>query len=127
MVSLTANPWVTEHAQRDADGRRSPTVRDEDVVLITDVDEFLRRGPGGTFPVAALSQQLLMYAADWLVPEQEHLCSVVASGLYMHGKLASAVRDGRYGYHALRSAGRHITWVGGVKGQQQKFADQLPP
>lgn len=121
-LPVTGNPWVTEHAQRDRGWAAvEDQVRDSDVVLIADVDEFpSAEALEGTFPVAALSQQLSMYAADWVV-EQEHLCSVVASGRYMHGKLASAVRDGRYGYHALKSAGRHITWVGGIPGQQQKL------
>ena len=115
-------PWITEHAQRDAGWAAvEDQVRDQDTVLVGDVDEFPNhRALEGVFPVAALSMRLLMYAADWETP-QEHLCGVVASGRYMRGKLPSAVRDGRYGYYAIKNAGMHITWLGGIEGQRAKL------
>lgn len=122
-LPVTGNPWVTEHAQRDRGWAAvEDRVRDSDVVLLADVDEFpSAEALEGTFPVAALSQRLAMYAVDWLVPDP-HVCSVVASGRYMRGKQASAVRDGRYGYYTLPDAGWHITWLGGVEGQRAKLA-----
>ena len=83
-------PWITEHAQRDAGWAAvEDQVRDSDVVLIADVDEFpSAEALEGTFPVAALSQRLAMYAVDWLTPTN-HICSVVASGRYMRGKFRS--------------------------------------
>ena len=40
-LPVTGNPWVTEHAQRDAGWAAvEDQVRDSDVVLIADVDEF---------------------------------------------------------------------------------------
>lgn len=114
--------WVREHIQRDRGWAAvEHMAADSDVILISDLDEFpSREALEGAFPVAALSMQLLMYACDWAVPD-EHLCAVVASGRYMRGKRASEVRDGRYGYHAIKGAGKHITWVGGIEGQRQKL------
>jgi hypothetical protein len=122
-LPVTGNPWVTEHAQRDRGWAAvEDQVRDGDVVLISDVDEFpSAEALEGTFPVAALSQRLAMYAVDWVVPDA-HICYVVASGRYMRGKQPAAVRDGRYGYYTLLDAGWHITWLGGVEGQQAKLA-----
>jgi Glycosyltransferase family 17 len=121
-LPVPGNPWVTEHAQRDRGWQAVENqARDSDVILLADVDEFpSAEALEGTFPVAALSQKLCMYAVDWMVPDP-HICSVVASGRFMRGKQAAAVRDGRYGYHTLRNAGWHITWLGGVEGQQQKL------
>lgn len=121
-LPVTGNPWVTEHAQRDRTWQAvEDLARDSDVVLIADVDEFPSRDAlEGTFPVAALSQWLAMYAVDWLVPDP-HVCSVVASGRYMRGRQASAVRDCRGGYFTHQNAGWHLTWLGGVEGQQEKL------
>lgn len=118
----TGNPWVTEHVQRDLTWQAvASRVRDDDVVLLADVDEFpSREALEGTFPVAALSQRLAMYAVDWVVPDP-HVCSVVASGRFMRGRQASTVRDGRYGYHTIKDAGWHITWVGGPSAQREKL------
>jgi hypothetical protein len=121
-LPVTGNPWVTEHAQRDRTWQAVEDVaRDSDVILLADVDEFPSpEALEGVFPVAALSQRLAMYAVDWLVPDP-HVCSVVASGRYMRGKQASAVRDARGGYFTLQNAGMHLTWLGGVEGQQAKL------
>ncbi len=117
----TGNPWVTEHAQRDRTWQAvAGQVKDSDVVLLSDIDEFPSRAAlEGTFPVAALNQKLCMYSCDWLV-KSPHLCSVVASGRYMRGRQASTVRDGRYGYHVIEG-GWHLTWLGGVEGQRAKL------
>ena len=66
-------PWITEHAQRNAAWAAvEDQVRDQDTVLVGDIDEFPNdRALEGVFPVATLSMRLLMYAADWEAP-QEH-------------------------------------------------------
>jgi Glycosyltransferase family 17 len=113
--------WVREHIQRDRGWEAvEHMAADSDVILTSDLDEFPSpQALEGTFPVAALSQRLAMYAVDWVVPDP-HLCSVVASGRYMRGRRASEVRDGRYGYHVIEG-GWHLTWLGGLPGQRAKL------
>ena len=81
-------------------------VRDSDVILLGDVDEFPpAEALEGTFPVATLSQRLAMYAVDWLVP-RPHLCS---RGRLrpVHAREAAIGRAGRP-LRLLRPPGRRL-------------------
>lgn len=115
------DPWVREHAQRDA----AMTVlddlaKDDDIILISDVDEF--PPPESPFPDPVIShvQRLCMYAVDWEYPEL-HLCSVAARWGHVRRHGLARVRDGRYTGPAV-VGGFHLTWLGGVEAQRAKLA-----
>lgn len=115
------DPWAREHSQRDAALRGLADAAPDDMVLIADVDEIpsvtaLEARPDGA---AALLQRLCMYAVDLEYP-QRHLCSVIARAGSVGSSLAS-VRDARYSMPVIEDGGWHLTWLGGVKGQQEKL------
>lgn len=115
--------WVLEHAQRNHvwPALEQAGAQPEDVVLLCDVDEF---PPAEAFtrlpePVLACRQNLCMYAADWLYPQQM-LCSVTARFGWARDRDASAVRDSREHWPSV-NGGWHITWLGGTEGQREKL------
>jgi len=116
------DPWVTEHAQRDAAAAALEDLADTDIVLIADVDEFPPAGFDfeSVLPVVSFAQRLAMYAVDWLYPEL-HVCSVAARWGRLKGRSLAAVRDNRHAYPVV-PGGWHLTWLGGLEGQRQKLA-----
>lgn len=114
------DPWPREHAQRDAAmAVLAERARDDDVVLIADVDEFPPWPLPAHDPVAAFRMRLFMYAVDWQYPELHH-CAVAARASLVKSRGLAAVRDGRYGYPAV-DGGMHLTWLGGVEAQRAKL------
>lgn len=123
------NPWVREHAQRDAAWLAilKAGARDEDVVLITDADEIPSpsalewEGPGA----ASLWMRTTLYAVDWLVPRSYPLPpSAVAATvgfLREQGGRLGAVRDGRGNYPMITDGGWHFSWLGGPERQLAKL------
>jgi hypothetical protein len=123
------NPWVREHAQRDAAWLAilKAGARDGDVVLITDADEIPSpsalawEGPGA----ATLFMKTTLYAVDWLVPPSYPLypSAVVATVGYLRerGGHLGAVRDGRYTLPMIRDGGWHFSWLGGPERQRAKL------
>lgn len=113
------DPWVREHAQRDA---ARPLIqaaaRAGDVVLIADVDEIpsasaLDRLDGLRWEKdlrMALVQRVFAFAADWELPEAEPTSLAVSASL-LDAPLG-ALRDARYGW-GLANAGWHLSWLGG--------------
>ena len=119
------DPWVREHAQRDAAMEAlEEMARPSDLVLIADADEFPSAAALRSNPVdaCALSMRLMMYAVDWEYPER-HLCSVLARWRMVQklGSLSLA-RDGRYTLPVIRDGGFHLTWLGGIEAQRAKLA-----
>jgi len=127
------NPWVREHAQRDAALTALADAGDGDVVLISDVDEFppprfLRPGPGARVrqhlePDAAVAflQRVCLFAVDWEWPADE-ICSVAARVGYVRARRGlAAVRDARNRYPVI-AGGWHLTWLGGPAATAAKLA-----
>lgn len=120
------DPWVREHAQRDAAMEALDVIaKDDDVVVIADVDEFWPQGfDFGTVnqsnPAVSFRQRLAMYAVDWEHPEP-HVCTVAANWGALKGKSLAAVRDNRHAYPIV-PGGWHLTWLGGPEGQREKLA-----
>lgn len=116
------DPWVREHAQRDA--MMEPLRRraaGDDTVLICDLDEIpsaaaLKLKP--PFPVG-LFMRTAHSAADWLYPGEQP-GSVIAPWRFIRDSSLSAVRDGRPGYHLIMNGGWHFSWLGGAEGQAPK-------
>jgi Glycosyltransferase family 17 len=111
--------WAREHAQRDAAMRALRDAADDDVVLISDVDEFPPWPLPALDPVVAFRMRLFMYAVDWQYPELHH-CAVAARWGTVKNRGLAAVRDGRYGYPAV-DGGMHLTWLGGIEEQREKL------
>jgi hypothetical protein len=116
----TADPWVREHAQRDA---AMPVLAalaaDDDIILICDADEFPPWPFPPPAPAVAFAQNLAMYAVDWIYP-QPHICSVAARWGLIRDSSLSRVRDARYSLPVV-SGGWHLTWLGGVEAQREKL------
>lgn len=124
-VPDSLNPWDREHYQRDQALPMLEFADPNDLILISDADEFPSAAAlawDGEF-ASVLNQRMAMYAVDWLYPER-HLTSVIAR--YWHvknmGSLAK-VRDNRYLLPVEEDGGWHLTWLGGVKKQREKLAN----
>ena len=118
------DPWVREHAQRDAALGAIPDARDDDLLLIADVDEIpapaLFEVAAASRLPAALEQQVTAFAVDWLhVPE---LTGVITTAGHARqaGSLA-AIRDARGSYPVIRNAGWHFSWLGGAEASLEKL------
>ena len=135
LVPVTANldglsaPWQREHAQRDAawSALTSEGLRDDDTVLIADVDEIPSAaalawsGPDAV----SLWMRTALFAADWLVPASHPLppSAVVCTGraLRERGGSLAAMRDYRGAYPLFPNGGWHFSWVGGPDFQREKL------
>lgn len=120
-------PWDREHYQRDCATWGMLGVRADDIVLISDVDEFPPRalaqclGYHSTEPALSFRQRLCMYAVDWEYPER-HVCTVAARWGYLAARWGSLglARDSRHAFPTV-DGGWHLTWLGGVAGQRAKL------
>ena len=118
------NPWVREHAQRDA---MMATLRevavDDDMVLICDLDEIPSANAIALPPDRpyGLMMRTAHSAVDWLYPWQAP-GSVLAPWSVIKGAALSSVRDGRPGYDVVHDGGWHFSWLGGPQKQAEKLA-----
>ena len=119
-VPADADPWVVEHAQRDAALPYLKDAANDDVVLISDVDEFPPREWPQSNPAVSFSQRLCMYAVDWEYPER-HVCTVAARAAFVRHMGLANVRDARHSFPVV-DGGWHLTWLGGPEGQRAKLA-----
>lgn len=123
------NPWVREHAQRDA-ALPALTGSDDDLVLICDVDEIpsrslLERARAGELPeVCSVRMRTFIHAVDWEVPQEvlPPTC-VVATAAYIraHGGSLAAIRDRRDSYPVVEDGGWHFSWQGGPEAAREKL------
>jgi beta-1,4-mannosyl-glycoprotein beta-1,4-N-acetylglucosaminyltransferase len=127
-LPLTPNPWDREHAQRDAarDVLWEHNADDEDVVLISDVDEIPAKRALNTFsrigaPAVMLMMRTTHSAVDWLYPNEERT-GVIARAGYLRDKTLGWVRDRRDAYPAIPHAGWHLSWLGGLEVQREKLS-----
>ena len=132
-----ADPWNTEHHQRNAawkviDGEAD----DGDVVLIADVDEIPSRelldflplwaSAGGDYPLS-VAMRTFLYAADWQVSAPVPPTCVVATVRYLRkraarGEYLAEVRDDRDRYPVFNGfGGNHLSWIGGPERQREKL------
>jgi Glycosyltransferase family 17 len=125
-LPVSGSAWAREHIQRDiAMGSMNPGP--EDIILISDVDEFpsaefMDSGlPNAQCPKVTLNQKLNMYAVDWEVPV-EWACEVAVTGAALQGDSLSHLRDNRMSYPMFNGGGRHLTWLGGQEAQARKLA-----
>jgi hypothetical protein len=125
----SADPWKREHAQRDA-AVHFLDAGDDDIVLISDVDEFpppqfLHPDPSsvgrqglGADPAVTFLQRTCAFAVDWEYGYEP--CAVAARVGYARRHGLAAVRDSRARYPVIRG-GWHFTWLGGAA-QKAKLA-----
>lgn len=127
------DPWVNEHAQRDAAWAQVDKVAsDRDWVLICDVDEIpspslLARLRSGQMPgdeVAAVRMKVFIHHARFRVPDEyvPPQCVVATAGyIRRHGGSLAAVRDGRASYPVIEDGGWHFSWFGGPDAAREKL------
>lgn len=123
----SGSPWEREHAQRDTAWLTiNAGAAPDDVVLISDVDEFPSdealswHGPG----VVSLFMRTTLFAVDWVVPDELVPPSAVmatVAWLRAQGGSLARVRDNRSAYRVIRGGGWHFSWLGGPEAQQQKL------
>ncbi len=119
------NPWVREHAQRDA---MMPVLRN---IAMPDLDEVPSdKALNSCNRPVGLWMRTAHSAVDWLYPGEQP-GSVIAPWSVIAGASLSSVRDGRPSYGVIFGGGWHFSWLGGQEKQAQK-ADvschlELPP
>lgn len=128
------DPWVREHAQRDA---AWPVIDrkgvDDDWVLIGDVDEIpshalLDDMLRGTLPdPVSVRMRVFIHAVDWEVPQEALPPQCVAATvgyIRRHGGSLAAVRDARSSYPEYQDGGMHFSWLGTPEDQARKLNDK---
>jgi hypothetical protein len=123
-------PWLNEHHQRNrAWAYIDKLARDEDWVLICDVDEIpsqelLSRPPGF---VCSVPMRTFLFAVDWEVARRVPPTCVVARVGWLRqeaaaGYLLAEVRDRRDDYPEFDGfGGWHFSWCGGPAAQKEKL------
>jgi hypothetical protein len=129
------NPWVREHAQRNAawpviDANAQPG----DTVLICDLDEIpslsllnWQEATGNRYTAVAARMRTCLFAVDWEVPDEALPPTCVAStpgwlrGQAVRGRGLGEVRDRRGDYPVLADGGWHFSWIGGPARQREKL------
>ena len=124
-------PWVLEHAQRDA---AWPVIdagaTDDDIVLICDLDEIpspslIERARKGKLPqVCSVRMKVYLHAVDWRVPDdQVPPQAVIATAGYIrrNGGSLAAIRDRRDSYPVIEDGGWHFSWQGGPEAAKEKL------
>jgi hypothetical protein len=125
------DPWVREHAQRNAAWAVIDAgAGDYDWVIIGDCDEIPRPFPGliltdGTPEVLAARMRTFLYAVDWEAADQASLppTQVVATVRYVraHDGDLAGIRDRRADYPEMFDFGWHFGWLGGPGRQREKL------
>jgi hypothetical protein len=108
------NPWIREHAQRDAALAALVDAAAGDLVLISDVDEIPSRTAleAKPRPAIALQQNVCAFAVDWLGFKERTSVIAVAAYVQERGSLAE-IRDMRATWPVIWNGGFHFTWIGG--------------
>ena len=128
------DPWVREHAQRDAAWPRiDAEAGDDDWVLIGDLDEIPSYGlldelHDGTLPdPVAIRMRVFIHAVDWEVPQSAlppQCVAATAGYIRRHGGSLAAVRDARSAYPEYQGGGMHFSWLGTPGQQARKLHDK---
>lgn len=130
------DPWVREHAQRDAAWQRIDRYgKDSDWVLISDLDEIpshelldCLNDEAFGLPIlpdpVAIRMRVFIHAVDWEVPQDAVPPQCVAATvgyIRRHGGSLSAVRDARSAYSEFQGGGMHFSWLGTTEQQAYKL------
>ncbi len=119
------NPWVREHAQRDAMmGVLRNIAVTGDLILICDGDEIpsdraLAEFDPPLMAPAGLTMRTAHSAVDWLYPAEAPGSVLAPWGVIPS---LSTVRDGRPGYRTITGGGWHFSWLGGQEKQAEKLS-----
>jgi glycosyltransferase involved in cell wall biosynthesis len=124
-------PWVLEHAQRDAAWPLiDAQADDDDIVLICDVDEIpapslLEKARAGKLPqVCSVRMRTFIHAVDWEVPQEvlPPTCVIATAGyIRKNGGSLAAIRDRRDQYPEIPDGGWHFSWQGGPEAAREKL------
>lgn len=126
----TYNPengsWVLECGQREALAQVAGSLGDDDLVIVSDLDELPDPAVLATIDTSApkvLSQLFHNYFLNCQNVKGERWWngSIVCSGKFFKAHGAQVLRDNRYVYPAIKKAGWHFSYLGGVQAIQQKL------
>jgi glycosyltransferase involved in cell wall biosynthesis len=119
--------WKREGHQREAIARGIPDLADDDMILVSDVDEIPRRGVIAALremPADLYSLQLAihLYFLDLKSPEP-WIAAAAAPGRLIRrigvNPIRYLVKQGIG--HTIEDAGWHLTWMGGLDGFRAKM------
>lgn len=119
--------WKREGHQREAIARGIPDLADDDMILVSDVDEIPRRGVIAALremPADLYSLQLAihLYFLDLKSPEP-WIAAAAAPGRLIRrigvNPIRYLVKQGIG--HTIKDAGWHLTWMGGLDGFRAKM------
>lgn len=121
------DPWHNENYQRDRimDGIYMTDVKDEDVVIISDLDEIprpetIRQFDAEKMLVSALKMEKFSYYLNCLECSQGWESARVTSWKYLKTTTPQKLRVGGFKTIML-DAGWHWSWLGGVDKIMEKF------
>jgi hypothetical protein len=135
------NPWVREHAQRNAAWPVIDAEADDmDWIVIGDLDEIPKpfltgdhynaardhEGIVWAFGQAVYSVRMrtFLYAVDWEAADQDALpptCVIATAGyIREHDGDLAGIRDRRADYPEIQDGGFHFSWLGGPSAQLYK-------
>ena len=121
----TYNPlsasWKLENEQRNALAGSNTTISDDDLVLLSDVDEIpdpalIKKLKPGDDPLA-LSQLFHYYFLNCQNTGQERWWkgTIASSGKQFHEITPQGLRDKRNDYRSIKKAGWHFSYLGGLE------------
>lgn len=123
----TGDPWVNENSQRDSiiAGIAGEDIYDDDVVIVSDLDEIPRPGTIKQFDadkmlVAALKMDKFSYYLNCLECAQGWESAKVTSWKYLKTTTPQKLRVDGFKTIML-DAGWHWSWLGGVDKIMEKF------
>jgi beta-1,4-mannosyl-glycoprotein beta-1,4-N-acetylglucosaminyltransferase len=128
---ITYNPesasWKLENEQRNALLIASSVANDNDLVIISDLDEIpnpflLRKFKPGEEPMV-LSMLFHYYFFNCQNTGEERWWngSIVASGKQFKEKTPQILRDNRNNYKRIKKAGWHFSYLGGIEKIKEKI------
>lgn len=119
--------WKLENAQRMALAEISPLVKDEDLVMVGDLDEIVNPEIFQTISLETQKSMSLLFSNYFFNCENvKHdrwwKGTVACSGAYFKAHDPQHLRDNRNEFESIPKAGWHFSYLGGVKAIQQKLS-----
>lgn len=142
-IKITSNcdvdPWVNERYQRDAIMRGCEDACDDDLIMISDVDEIVRpsameRIIQSNSDVLALEMPCFYYKLNFVDPKSTSMWTMVGRPSIIRSCTAQAFRDARAAFQndpnykfsnaqceVIRHAGWHFSYLGDNEFVKRKF------
>jgi len=118
----STDPWFCENYQRNAIMRGLETVQDDDLVMISDLDEIPRASLVKSLipelcPLVFEQRHSMIYLNRITQkPEDGQWCGTsVVTGEYLKTHSPQNIRDSKNGFIKIKNGGHHYCYVGGIE------------